>query len=199
MQHSSERTTRPAAGRGPSAAPPTRCSTRSRRWPATTWPPTRRCWTRWPGRAPAGPPASCTSSASSPAPSGTQERARLANEHPPVLRTHDRYGNRIDEVEFHPAWHELMTVAVGHGLHAAPWADARPGAHVARAAKFYVWTQAEAGHGCPISMTYAAVAGAAARARRWPREFEPLLASRSYDSGLRPPDGQARACSPAWR
>src|SRR5256885_1720002 len=68
-----------------------------------------------------------------------QEWGRLANEHPPVLRTHDRYGNRIDEVEFHPAWHELMRVAVGHGLHGAAWADPRPGAHVARAAKFYSW------------------------------------------------------------
>ena len=52
-----------------------------------------------------------------------------------MLRTHDRYGHRIDEVEYHPAYHELMTVAVGHGLHAAPWADDRPGAHVVRAAK----------------------------------------------------------------
>src|SRR5881397_2855232 len=75
------------------------------------------------------------------------ERGRLANEHPPVLRTHDRYGNRIDEVEFHPAWHELLHLAVTHGLHAAPWADDRPGAHVARAAKFYVW-RVDAGHGC---------------------------------------------------
>ena len=66
-----------------------------------------------------------------------QEWGRLANEHEPVLRTHDRYGHRIDEVEYHPAYHELMTVAVEHGLHAAPWADDRPGAHVARAAKFY--------------------------------------------------------------
>ena len=73
----------------------------------------------------------------------TAEQARLANEHPPVLRTHDRYGNRIDEVEFHPAWHALMGTAAGHGLHAAPWADPRAGAHVARAAKFYVWSQAE--------------------------------------------------------
>ena len=63
-----------------------------------------------------------------------QEWGRQANEHPPVLRTHDRFGNRIDEVEFHPAWHSLMTVAVGHGLHATPWRDSRPGAHVARAA-----------------------------------------------------------------
>ena len=79
----------------------------------------------------------------------TAEQARLANEHPPVLRTHDRHGNRIDEVEFHPAWHALMDTAVSRGLHAAPWADPRPGAHVARAAKFYVWTQAEAGPRLP--------------------------------------------------
>src|ERR1700728_4051032 len=84
----------------------------------------------------------------------TQESARLANEHPPVLRTHDSRGNRIDEVEFHPAWHELMAVAVGHGMHAAPWRDRTPGGHVARAARFYVWTQADAGHGCPVSMDY---------------------------------------------
>src|SRR6478752_4012460 len=65
----------------------------------------------------------------------TQELGRQANENPPRLRTHDRFGNRVDEVEFHPAWHELMTVAVRHGLHGAAWRDARPGAHVARAAR----------------------------------------------------------------
>ncbi|RCG30470.1 isovaleryl-CoA dehydrogenase [Sphaerisporangium album] len=115
-----------------------------------------------------------------------QEWGRLANDNPPVLRTHDRYGNRIDEVEFHPAWHELMGVAVEHGLHATPWSSARPGAHVARAAKFYVWSQVEAGHGCPISMTYASVAAlrhTPALAAVW----EPLLVSRTYDFGLRPP------------
>ncbi|SDR29942.1 isovaleryl-CoA dehydrogenase [Thermostaphylospora chromogena] len=114
-----------------------------------------------------------------------QEWGRLANDHPPVLRTHDRYGHRIDEVEFHPAWHELMAVAVENGLHASPWASARPGAHVARAAKFYVWSQVEAGHGCPISMTYASVAAlrhSPALAAVW----EPLLTSRHYDFGLRP-------------
>ncbi|GAA1020282.1 acyl-CoA dehydrogenase [Acrocarpospora pleiomorpha] len=114
-----------------------------------------------------------------------QEWGRLANEYPPVLRTHDRYGHRIDEVEFHPAWHELMTVAVENGLHATPWTSARPGAHVARAAKFYVWSQVEAGHGCPISMTYASVA-ALRHAPALASEWEPLLASRAYDFGLRP-------------
>ncbi|HEY7147719.1 MAG TPA: acyl-CoA dehydrogenase family protein [Streptosporangiaceae bacterium] len=120
----------------------------------------------------------------------TQELARLANEHPPVLRSHDRFGHRVDEAEFHPAWHQLMSVAVSHGLHAAPWAAAAPGGHVARAAGFYVWTQAEAGHGCPVSMTYAAVPAL----RRQPElaaRFEPLLTSATYDPGLRPPDGKA--------
>jgi len=120
----------------------------------------------------------------------TQEHARLANEHPPVLRTHDRYGHRIDEVEFHPAWHELMTTAVSHGLHATPWTDATPGAHVARAAKFYVWTQAEGGHGCPISMTYACVMEIG-HAPDLAARFERLLAATSYDPGLRVPDGKA--------
>jgi putative acyl-CoA dehydrogenase len=119
-----------------------------------------------------------------------QELARLANEHPPVLRTHDPRGNRIDEVEFHPAWHELMATAVGHGLHAAPWLDGTPGAHVTRAAKFYVWSQAEAGHGCPVSMTYAAIP-ALRHEPALAERFGPLLASRNYDPGLRVPDGKA--------
>src|SRR2546421_10813903 len=75
-----------------------------------------------------------------------------ANENPPKLRTHDRFGNRIDEVEFHPAWHELLDVAVGHGLHTAPWREPRAGAHVARGAAFFALTQAEGGVGCPISV-----------------------------------------------
>ncbi len=115
-----------------------------------------------------------------------QEQGRLANENPPKLRTHDRFGHRVDEVEFHPAWHELMTVAVRHGLHAAPWRDARPGAHVARAAGFYVWSAAEAGHGCPVSMTYAIVP-ALRHAPGLAERFEPLLAAPEYDFGLRPP------------
>ncbi|MGW1932367.1 acyl-CoA dehydrogenase family protein [Streptomyces sp. NPDC001919] len=115
-----------------------------------------------------------------------QEWGRLAERHSPVLHTHDRYGHRIDEVEFHPHWHELMDVAVRHGLHGAPWRDDRPGAHVARAAKLFVWGQADAGHLCPISMTYAAVP--ALRAQPDLAEvYEPLLTSSSYDFGLRVP------------
>ncbi|MEW2577022.1 acyl-CoA dehydrogenase family protein [Streptomyces syringium] len=119
----------------------------------------------------------------------TQEQSRLAEAHPPVLRTHDRFGHRVDEVEFHPAWHALMAAAVESGQHAAPWAQARPGAHLVRAAKFYVWAQAEPGHGCPISMTYAAVPALRAQPELAAR-YEPLLASRSYDYGLRPPLGK---------
>lgn len=75
-----------------------------------------------------------------------------------LLHTHNRYGDRIDEVEFHPSWHWLMGRAVAHRLHAAPWApDVARAAHLIRAAGFYLWTQVEAGHGCPLSMTYAAV------------------------------------------
>ncbi|WP_433859087.1 acyl-CoA dehydrogenase family protein [Streptomyces kronopolitis] len=115
-----------------------------------------------------------------------QDQARWAEAHPPELRTHDRFGHRVDEVEFHPAWHQLMTVAVERGLHAAPWADDRPGAHLVRAAKFYVWSQAEPGHGCPVSMTYAAVPALRA-APDLAAQYEPLLAARSYDFGLRAP------------
>ncbi len=118
-----------------------------------------------------------------------QDWGRLANENPPRLRTHDRFGHRIDEVEFHPAWHSLMTVAVEHGLHAAPWLSSRPGAHVARAAGFYVWGAAEAGHCCPVSMTYAIVP-ALRHAPSLFAEYGPLLGSCAYDFGLRPPLGK---------
>ncbi|MCD9141172.1 acyl-CoA dehydrogenase family protein [Streptomyces albireticuli] len=118
-----------------------------------------------------------------------QEWARTAEAHPPVAHTHDRYGHRVDEVEFHPSWHRLMTVAVESGQHAAPWAEGGPGAHLARAAKFYVWAQAEPGHGCPVSMTYAAVPALRAEPAL-AAAYEPLLAARSYDFGLRPPLGK---------
>jgi putative acyl-CoA dehydrogenase len=120
----------------------------------------------------------------------TQERARLANVYPPVLAAWDASGSRIDEVRFHPAWHELMATAVGAGLHAAPWADPRPGAHVARAAGLYVWTQAEAGHTCPVSMTYASVP-ALRRQKDLADAYEPLLAARAYQPGLAVPAGKA--------
>ncbi|TMA39966.1 MAG: DNA alkylation response protein, partial [Deltaproteobacteria bacterium] len=105
---------------------------------------------------------------------------RLANTNPPVLRTHDRFGNRIDEVEFHPAWHELMRLSVAHELHALPWREPRPGAHAARAALFYVLGQVESGHGCPISMTYSAVPALRATPEI-AAEWEPRLTSTAYD------------------
>ncbi|MET8400244.1 acyl-CoA dehydrogenase family protein [Streptomyces sp900116325] len=110
-----------------------------------------------------------------------------ANEYPPKLRTHDRYGHRIDEVEFHPAWHRLLGHAVTAGLTDA-WG--RPGGHVRRAAGFLVWTQPEGGHGCPLSMTHAAVPAL----RTDPvlaAEWEPRLTSWVYEEGLRPPAQKA--------
>ncbi|OUC96369.1 acyl-CoA dehydrogenase family protein [Streptomyces swartbergensis] len=115
-----------------------------------------------------------------------QEWADLANRHEPELRTHDRYGNRVDEVEFHPSWHHLMRTAVAEGLAASPWADDRAGAHVARTAGGLVWGHTEAGHGCPTSMTYAAVP-ALRRQPELAKVYEPLLTSREYEPGLRVP------------
>ncbi|HEY3484700.1 MAG TPA: acyl-CoA dehydrogenase family protein [Ilumatobacteraceae bacterium] len=114
----------------------------------------------------------------------------LANRNEPVLHTHDRYGNRIDEVEYHPAYHSLMQIAVGEGLAGAPWADDGAAPHVVRAAKFAMWTQVEAGHGCPVSMTYSIVPALRAApdlAARW----EPLLTNREYDPAHRPAIGAA--------
>ncbi len=104
----------------------------------------------------------------------------LANKFPPELETHDRFGNRIDAVSFHPAYHTLMETAIGHGLHASPWVDPRPGAHVSRAAHYYLQAQVEAGHGCPITMTFAAVPAlrtTPALSALW----EPRITSRVYD------------------
>ncbi|MFJ8731289.1 DNA alkylation response protein [Streptomyces bauhiniae] len=115
-----------------------------------------------------------------------QEWGELANRHEPELRTHDRYGNRVDEVEFHPSWHHLMRTAVAEGLAGTPWAEDRPGAHVARTAGGLVWGHTEAGHGCPTSMTYAAVPALRAQPDL-AKVYEPLLTSREYEPGLRVP------------
>ncbi len=85
------------------------------------------------------------------------EWGRLANEHPPRLRSHDRYGERVDEIEFHPAWDALLQLGLGARVQSLPWVDPRPGAHAARAALFMLLGQVEAGVGCPLSMTFAAV------------------------------------------
>src|SRR4051794_36364419 len=120
------------------------------------------------------------------------EWGRLANENTPVLRTHDRYGNRIDEVEFHPAWHWLMELSVRHATHALPWIEQRPGAHAARAGIMLTGSALESGHGCPISMTYAAIPAL----RRQPdvaAEWEPRLTSLHYDKRLIPSEQKAGA------
>ena len=114
-----------------------------------------------------------------------QEWGRLANENPPRLRTHDRYGNRIDEVEFHPAWHNLMRQGFADELHSLPWTASREGAHVARAAIYTSGMQAEAGFCCPVTMTFAAVPALRAQPEI-AAEWEPLLMSTSYDPELRP-------------
>jgi putative acyl-CoA dehydrogenase len=105
---------------------------------------------------------------------------RLANENKPVLHTHDRYGNRIDEVEFHPAWHQLMTMGVEHELHALPWRSEEPSAHAARAAMYMTGMQAEAGYACPITMTFAVVPALRAQPEL-AAEWEPLVTATSYD------------------
>jgi len=112
---------------------------------------------------------------------GPQDRwGRLANEHKPVLHTHDRYGNRIDEVEFHPAWHQLMRMGVEHELHSLPWTSDEPAAHAARAAIYMTGMQAEAGYACPITMTFAVVPALRTQpelAAAW----EPLVTATNYD------------------
>jgi putative acyl-CoA dehydrogenase len=115
------------------------------------------------------------------------ELGRLANEHPPTLRTHDRFGERVDEVEFHPAWHALLALGLEHGVHSLPWREPGPGAHVTRAALFMTLAYAEAGVGCPLSMTHAAVPALRAAAPGLAAAWEPLLGSTSYDPVLRPP------------
>jgi putative acyl-CoA dehydrogenase len=119
---------------------------------------------------------------------GTEEAIRWgfqANESPPILRTHDRFGHRIDEVEFHPSWHELMRLSIEHGLANLPWADPKPGAHVARAAQMLLASENEAGHTCPVSMTYSSIPAL----RHQPdlaREWEPCVLSTKYDPHCRP-------------
>jgi len=120
---------------------------------------------------------------------GTEEAQRWgfeANENKPVLHTHDRFGNRRDEVVFHPAWHNLMRTSVENRLHCLPWEPAkRSGAHVARAALMMLTAQNEAGHTCPISMTYSAVAALRAEPDL-AAEWEPRILSSIYDPQFAP-------------
>ncbi len=108
------------------------------------------------------------------------ELGALANRNEPELDTHDRYGRRVDLVRFHPAYHALMRGAIEMGLHSSPWTDPRPGAHVARAARYYMQAQVEAGHGCPITMTFAATP-CLMREPELARQWLPKIQARLYD------------------
>jgi putative acyl-CoA dehydrogenase len=110
-----------------------------------------------------------------------------ANENPPRLRAYDRFGHRRDEVVFHPAWHSLMAIAVGAGLHSSPWAAPRPGAHVARAAGTYMLTQIESGVYCPIAMTYGSVP-TLRRNEALARDWLPRIFATQYDPRFVPAD-----------
>jgi putative acyl-CoA dehydrogenase len=114
-----------------------------------------------------------------------QEWGRLANENKPILRTFDRYGHRIDEVEFHPSWHKLMRMGVEHELHSLPWTSEEPFPHTARAAMYMTAMQAEAGFCCPITMTFAVVPALRATPEL-AAEWEPLVTADSYDPRLLP-------------
>jgi putative acyl-CoA dehydrogenase len=114
-----------------------------------------------------------------------QSWGRLANENRPVLRTFDRYGHRIDEVEFHPAWHQLMKMGVEHELHSLPWTSQEPAPHTARAALYMTAMQAEAGFACPITMTFAVVPALRAQPEL-AAEWEPLVTASTYDPRLIP-------------
>jgi putative acyl-CoA dehydrogenase len=118
------------------------------------------------------------------------EQGVLANRYPPELDTHDRYGRRVDLVRFHPAYHALMKAAIEEGLHSSPWTDPGEGAHVARAARSYMQTQVEAGHGCPITMTFASVPCVRMQpdlAEQW----LPKITARVYDPRNVPVDQKA--------
>ena len=115
----------------------------------------------------------------------THELAEAANRYPPELRTHDRYGNRIDQVDFHPAWHELMGRAVAHGVHSLGWSQNRAGSQVARTSLMYIDSQVEQGHGCPISMT-ASVVPSLRMAPALSAVWEPRLLSTEYDPSFQP-------------
>jgi putative acyl-CoA dehydrogenase len=119
---------------------------------------------------------------------GKAETVKLgfdANKYTPVLRTLDRYGHRLDEVEFHPAWHELMAIALRAGLHSSPWAEPKAGAHVARAAGTYMLEQIESGVYCPIAMTYGSVP-TLRHAPEIAKEWLPRIFARDYDPRFMP-------------
>lgn len=116
--------------------------------------------------------------------SAMQAHARLANVHGPVLHSHDRFGRRVDLVEFHPGYHELMKLATGSGLHGSPWSDDGASPHVRRAAGFMLFTELEPSTLCPISMSYAATPALRGNTAIY-ADWGPKLASRAYDPELK--------------
>jgi putative acyl-CoA dehydrogenase len=112
-----------------------------------------------------------------------REHSRRAERNEPRLTTHDRYGNRIDAVELDPSWHWLLEGAVARSIHSLPWRDPRPGAHVVRAAMFTLWSNANDGVMCPVSMTYAAVPALRDGAPELAVEWEPRLTLPDYERG----------------
>ncbi|MFD4267568.1 acyl-CoA dehydrogenase family protein [Rhodococcus sp. NPDC058481] len=113
-----------------------------------------------------------------------QHDAELANTITPEFHSHDKWGNRIDEVEFHPAYHRIIGAAVEHGAHTSAWADPKPGANVARAASFMMFAQIEPGHSCPISMTHSVVPALAEFSPELSELWLPRLYGRGYDGRL---------------
>lgn len=121
-----------------------------------------------------------------------QHWAEDAERHSPELQTHDRVGRRIDEVYYHPAYHNVLGHAVEQGAHALAWRDPKAGASVARAAIFMLFSQVEPGHGCPISMTHSAISVLRATPDL-AHEWEPRLTALAYDPELRPVSTKAGA------
>lgn len=118
------------------------------------------------------------------------ERGFLANQFTPELHTHDAHGHRRDLVKYHPAYHELMGLAIKHNIHALPWQQTEPGAHMVRLAKNYCYNQNEAGSACPLTMTFACVPSlrqSAALRQAW---LPKVLASQ-YDPSNRPMQDKA--------
>lgn len=113
----------------------------------------------------------------------TREHSRRAERNEPVLNTHDRFGNRVDTVDLDPSWHHLLGTAIEQEIHSLPWRDERPGAHVVRAGLMYLWSHANFGVMCPVSMTYAIVPALRDSAPELSSKWEPRLTSSDYSTG----------------
>src|SRR5579859_3619990 len=113
----------------------------------------------------------------------SREHSRRAERNLPILRTHDRFGNRIDQVELDPSWHWLLRGAIERDIHSLPWRESRSGGHVVRAALFTLWGNTSDGVMCPVSMTYAAIPALRDGAPQLAAEWEPRLTKPDYEHG----------------